>query len=108
MTLEVIQSGSPPEGRDLSQAIVELQNISFSVVAGAAADTNITLTGYSAAGGDTIKSILHFDISAGNVVNLLDKTSELQAGSTDSTFQLSTTATTGDVLLVVWFNKGAL
>ena len=107
MTMETIESGSPPQGRDLSQALVELQNLTVSVVAGAAADTDIALTGFTY-GTDTIKSVLHFDISGGNVVNVLDKTSEVQAGSVAGAFQLGTTATTGDVLVVIWFNKGAL
>lgn len=108
MALEVIQSGSPPEGRDLSQAIVELQNLSFNIVAGAAADTNITLTGYSAAGGDTVKSILRLVGAATTLTNITDLTAELQVGSTDSTIQIATTNTTADKLLVVWYNKGAL
>lgn len=115
MTLEVIESGSPPRGRDLSQAIVELQNLTFSVVAGAAADANIALTGLSYAN-DTIKSVLRFDVAVdtgtsatGNKVqSVTDLTAEVQAGSTDATFQLGTTDTSGDTLLVIWYNKGAL
>lgn len=107
MTLESIQSGSPPEGRDLSQALVELQNLTITVVAGAAADTNITLPSFTY-GTDTIKSVLQVEITTGAVTTIVDLTAEVKAGSTATTFQLETTNTTGDVLLVVWFNKGAL
>jgi len=107
MALETIESGSPPQGRELSQALVELQNLTFSVVAGAAADADIALTGFTY-GTDTIKSVLHFNVTAGDIDVLTDKTSEVQAGSVAGAFQLSTTATTGDTLLVIWFNKGAL
>jgi hypothetical protein len=104
---EVIQQHSPPQGRDLSQALVELQGLTFTVVAGAAADADIAITGFSYAN-DTILSVLHFNVTAGDIDTLTDKTSEVQAGSVDGAFQLSTTATTGDTLLVVWLNKGAL
>jgi hypothetical protein len=108
MALETIESGSPPQGRDLSQALVELQNLTFSVVSGAAADTNIALTGYTH-GTDTIKSVLRLIGAPTDITDISDLTSEVQAPSpTAEAFQLSTTATTGSKLLVIWFNKGAL
>jgi hypothetical protein len=72
MTMEEIQSGSPPEGRELSQAIVELQNLRFSVVNGAAADTNITLTGFTW-GTDTVVAVLYYPVSGGNGRGLPDR-----------------------------------
>lgn len=114
MTMEVIASGSPPEGRDLSQALVELQSLTVSVCAGAAADANIALTGFSY-GTDTIVSILYFakaDVGdADGLTAISNLTSELQVpsgGAGTAFFQLSTTATTGGYLVVTWFNKGAL
>lgn len=76
-------------------------NLKFSVVAGAAAGTNISLSGFKR-GRDQVLSILHFNVTAGDIDVLSDKTSELQAGSTVSTIQLATTDTTGDQLLVIW------
>jgi len=106
MTLETIQSGSPPQGRELSQALVELQGLTFTLTAGAAADTNIPITGLTY-DTDTIIKVLHFDKSG---PDLNDVTSEVKAGSVAASFQLETTDTSasGDKLLVVWFNKGAL
>jgi len=111
MTLETIQSGSPPQGRELSQALVELQGLTFTLTAGVAADTNVPITGFTY-GTDTIKSVLYFPIAdvgdANAVTSVSDLTSEVKAGSVAASFQLETTATTGGVLLVIWFNKGAL
>jgi hypothetical protein len=111
MTMEEIQSGSPPEGRELSQALVELQNLRFSVVNGAAADTNITLTGFTW-GTDTVAAVLYYPVSGGNVTSVSDLTAELQAptGSPapDAAFQIATTVTTGGKLVVVWFDKQTL
>lgn len=75
--------------------------LKFSVVNGAAADTDITVTGFKR-GRDQVLSILHFNVTAGDIDVLTDKTSELQAGTAVDAIQLSTTATTGDTLLVVW------
>lgn len=106
MALEDIQQGSPPQGRDLSQALKELQGLTVSLLAGAAADTDIAVTGFSW-DNDTVKSIIHFPAS-GDADSLTDVTAELQEGTVDGAIQLSTTATTGGKLLVIWFNKGAL
>ena len=103
--LETINAGSPPEGFELTQVLKELQGLSISVVNGAAADTNIAVTGLGA--DDLVKSILYFPISGGNVTSVSDLTAELQA-QTAGNIQISTTVTTDGTLVIVWFNKGAL
>lgn len=100
MALESIQSGSPPAGRELSQALVELQGLSIDLVAGAAADAAITVTGIGTE--DTILSVIHN--TAGT---LADLTAEATI-TDDDEIQLGTTDTTGDQLLVFWYDKGAL
>jgi hypothetical protein len=104
---EVIHSGSPPQGRDLAQALVELQNLSITVLAGAAADADLSPTGFSYAN-DTIVAILHFPASGDADSVEAIALSEVKAGTDDGDFQLDTTVTTGGKLVVVWFNKGAL
>lgn len=98
--------GTEPSGRALAQLLNALSNLKFTVVAGAAADTNILITGMVYAD-DTVVSVLQFDVAAGHIDNLVDLTSEVKAGSVASAIQLETANTTGDVLLVVWFNSSA-
>lgn len=104
---EVIQQGSPPEGREAAQMLKELQGLSVTRVAGAAADADIAVAGFSYAA-DTIIAILHFPASGdADSVAQIDL-AEVKAGSVDGAFQLDTTVTTGGALVVFWFNKGAL
>lgn len=78
-------------------------SLKFSLVAGAAKETNITITGIKAE--DEIISVLRFDLeSGGKLEGLSDLTSEAAIKSTDH-IQLSTTVTTGDKLLVIWNDK---
>lgn len=75
-----------------------LQN--FTVVAGAAATTNIAITGIVRE--DLIVSVLRLDLDATAAnINLTDVTSEVSVTS-DGNIQLTTTNTTGDKLLVIW------
>lgn len=70
----------------------------WTVVNGAAANTNITVTGITTS--DYLIMVLQFDISAGNIVNAIDITSTASISSADKI--RSTTDTTDDRLLVVW------
>lgn len=76
-------------------ALRELQGKKTSVVSGAAAATNIALTGV--APGDTLGSVLMF---AGGVPS--DVTSEAAITSAGN-IQLSTTNSTGNTLVVEWY-----
>lgn len=74
--------------------------------AGAAADTNITVTGIKK--GDQVVAILHFEdlaVATGDVLKA-ELSSDLKVGypQTD-VIQLETTVTTGDTLLVIWLTK---
>lgn len=101
-----------PQGRSLNRLLRQLSAPRFAVVNGAAADTNITLPGYSREAGDVIAFAGYLPIAdvgdANAITDLDDVTDELKAGSTDSTFQLETTVTTGGRLLVVWYDTPAL
>ena len=100
MALENIFDDSPPEGRELAQALKELQGLTQTLVVGAAADTNIAVAGIGV--DDTIVSVLHN--TAGVLVDVTAEASITSAGN----IQLADTDTTGDQLIVLWFNKGAL
>ncbi len=97
-----LAAGTPPEGRDLARILNALLNIKFTVLNGAGADTDIAVTGFEYAE-DTVVSLLHFDISTGTVTTVADLTSEVKAGTVPAAIQLETTATTGDKLLLIWF-----
>jgi hypothetical protein len=88
---------------DVIAAIQELQRLKFSVVAGSTAVANIAVTGILTE--DTIVAVLRLDrdATAANI-NLADVTSEASITS-NGNIQLTTTNTTGDTLVVVWFNK---
>lgn len=83
------------------------------VLSGAASTTNIALTGVATTG-DRLLSVVQFDVAVdtgtsatGNKVqNVADLTSEATITAAD-TIQLSTTNTTGDKLLVVWYDASA-
>lgn len=71
------------------------------LVAGAAADTNIAVAGWSWKKDPRIIAIIRLEGSA-TYAAPTKLTSELQRGTADGSIQLSTTATTGDDLLVIW------
>jgi hypothetical protein len=74
----------------------------FTVVAGAAVNTNIALTG--AKGEDVLLAVLRFDVNAGNFADVSDVVAET-AITSDGNVQLTTTDTTGDKLLVIWLSS---
>lgn len=82
---------------NVNHAIAELQALQTATVAGAAAATNIAISGITTQ--DTIESVVEF---AAGVPT--DRTAEASITS-DGNIQLSTTDTTGDVLLVRWYQK---
>lgn len=113
MALHPIVPGTDQAGKAATRILQELQGLKFSVVAGAAADTDIAVTGivYTAAAisagtADTIVAILRLDrdATAANI-DLTDLTAEAQAGSAAGNIQIATTTTTGDKLLVIWYDK---
>ena len=103
MARRSIFPGSPPEGTALTDVLLELQGIKVSVVNGAAADTNIAVTGLT--NEDDVVAVLYFPISGGNVTGVQNLTSEV-AARTAGNIQLSDTATTGGRLVVLWLDKG--
>lgn len=94
MALENAHSTRTVKGK----AIQELQGLTKVLVAGAAAATDIAITGIKVT--DTIKSVLHFTPSAA-MADLTSEASITAAG----VIQLSTTATTGDQLIVEYYIK---
>ena len=82
-----------------THAIAELQSKKISVVAGAAADTDIAVTGIEV--GDALGSVIEF--ASGVPTDRTATTSVTSAGN----IQCSE-ITTGDVLLVEWYDKDAL
>lgn len=79
-------------------AVRELQGLTMDVVAGADVDTNIAITGIAVE--DTLMAVLHYTAGAA-VANLTSEAAITSAGN----IQLTTTDTTGDQLVVFWFNK---
>lgn len=82
-----------------SHAIAELQSKKTEVLAGAAADTDIAVTGIEV--GDAIGSAIEF---AAGVPT--DRTGSV-AVTSNGNIQCSVD-TTGDTLIVEWYNKNAL
>ena len=80
-------------------AIAELQSKKVEVLAGAAADTDIAITGIEV--GDKLGSVIEF--AAGVPTDRTATTSVTSDGNIQCTV-----ATTGDVLVVEWYNKNAL
>lgn len=73
------------------------------VVAGAAKETNIAVAGVNKAN-DTIVSVVRFDLEAGGKLEgVTDLTSDASITS-DGNIQLKTTVTTGDKLLVLYYD----
>ena len=87
----------------------ELQGLRIAVVDGAATGTDITLTGL--ASGDTIVGAIRFNFDAGDVdqLNINDILSDTYLEEEPETISFGVN-TTGDKVLVVWFDKvgGAL
>jgi len=81
-------------------AIRELQGLAMALVAGAAKDTNIAITGVTVRR-TTIVGVLEF-VAATPVLN--DRTAEANVTS-DGNIQLDTTDTSGSQLVVLYFHK---
>ena len=83
--------------------LTELRGLQVAVVAGAAADTNIAVTGIATE--DTILACvrLNRDATAANIDadNLTAECLITSAGN----IQMDTTTTTGDKLIVFWYDK---
>jgi len=113
MATRTVQDGTEPAGKFHTDVLKELQSLKSAVVAGAAADTDIAVTGlnYTAAQitagtADHIVAIvrLNKDATAANI-DMDDLSSEAQAGSVAGNIQIATTVTTGDKLLILWMDK---
>lgn len=89
----------------LVAAVGELQRLKVNVLAGAAADTNIAVSGIKTE--DTILTCLRLnrDATAANI-DITNLTSET-AITSDGNIQIDTTVTTGDTLILFWFDKNA-
>jgi len=87
----------------LRNILVELQGLKVTVVAGAAANTNIPITGITTK--DTLVAVLQVEPDNGTTGTMLtDRTGEASITSAGN-IRLSTTATTDKQLLVIWFDK---
>lgn len=75
----------------------ELQGLTRTLVDGAAADTNIPITGIAAE--DTLVSVIEWNAGVPT-----DRTADASITSAGN-IQLSTTNSTGNKLDVLWFNK---
>lgn len=106
MTLEVIQQHSPPQGRDLSQALNELQGLSLSVVAGAGAATPIAVAGLGA--DDTILGAVLLKNPAAASTAAATKLTPSIPSAGNVQFVEATNADANDRVLILWWNKGAL
>lgn len=100
MAMEVLtvagQSGlALDEASDLIAAITELQGLRVDVVAGAGANTNIPITGILTT--DTLLAVLMF------AAGVPTKRSDASITSNGNIQVVG--ATTGNVLVVFWFNK---
>lgn len=78
-------------------ALRELQGKRTSVAAGAAVDTDITVTGIKP--GDSIGSVLMFDTGVPSAIDLAEVSI-----TAVNTIQLSTTVSTGNQLVVEWYS----
>lgn len=96
MVLEVPGQHGPGI-RDLA-VINELQGLKISIGVGALPNTNIPITGINTV--DTLITVIQHPGAA----LMVDRTAQASITSTGN-IQLSTTNTTGDNILVFWFDK---
>jgi hypothetical protein len=76
-------------------------HLKSALVAGAAADTNIAVTGLSWAKDPKFVACIRLEGSA-TYAAPADLQAEVKRGTTDGSIQLETTVTTGDHLLLLW------
>jgi len=90
-------------GTGVFELIREIQGLKVNVLAGAAVDTNIAVTGIATT--DTILTCLQVEPDDGTASTMLtDRTAETTVTSAGN-IQLGTTDTTGKQLLFVWYDK---
>ena len=86
---------------NLYDILLELQGLTVAVVNGANASTNIAVTGITTS--DTLKAVLEFTISGGNLTGINDRTA---ASSITSAGNIQCTASTATSrLIVLWQNQ---
>lgn len=85
----------------LAAAVRELQRQRVAVVAGAAAATNIAVTGIAT--DDVVRSALYFPITGGNVTSARDITAEIEISSAGN-IRVRTTVTTGGVIVLTYID----
>lgn len=107
-------TGTAPASQRTSEeavrsAVKELQSLSVAVVAGTTAATNIAVTGLDT--DDVIVAVLQFDVAVdtgtsatGNKVQAVASLTGEASVPTTGNLQLSTTNTTGDTLLVMFYS----
>lgn len=98
------QMGSDNGTASLRAIIKEMRGLRFFVATGAAAVANITVTGISFE--DTLLAVLRLnkDASAANI-DLTDLTAEAQINVLPNIIRCLSTDTTGDKLLVIYYDK---
>lgn len=79
----------------------ELQGLSWAVVNGAGANTNIAVSGITTS--DTLAFVAEFTIATGNLTGINDRTSTSSITSAGNI--QCTQSTSGSRLIVVWYNK---
>lgn len=92
----------PNMTRGEQPVIQTLAGLKVSVVAGAAANTNITVTGITTA--DSILSVLQVEPDNGTAATMLTNRTTETWISGAGTIKLTTTATTGKQLLIFWYD----
>jgi hypothetical protein len=105
MTLHTIDMDSLPEGveEDLAAILTELQGLKVTTTAGALnGPHDINVAGIATE--DTLVAVLRFHISTGTVVSVSNLLAEAAISSAGH-IRCTTTDTTGDTLVVIWFNK---
>lgn len=88
----------------VGHALSQLFSEKFAAVNGAAAATNIAVTGITTS--DHIVGALYFPITGGNVTGVVDITSEVSIFSAGN-IRVSTTVTTGGRIVLLWSNYEA-
>lgn len=104
-TVPTTRAGSRPSQEGVAAAVSELQRLKCTVVAGANANTDITVTGITTS--DTLLAVhRHVDPAASTTAAVVDHTSVASitaAGKIQCTNATNTNA--GDRLVVWWYDK---
>lgn len=106
MALKSVTAGSGIRGRDLIQALGELQGLQVSVLTGANAATPIALAGITTT--DTIlAAILVKDPGAATTASVVKLTPSIPSNG-NVQFAEATNGAAGDRVVVLWFDKPTL